>query len=115
AMCAGYSYADTKTFAMIMSRLGLEANCVRITQVVDAMYIYSTAFLVQSRSGRVVILSYRGTEPGNIGNWLGDAEVGSDLMNFGREQMQVHSGFYRSVRATRLSVLDELEAALEGK
>jgi len=115
AMCAGYAYADTKTFAMMMSRLGLEGHCVRVTQVVDAMYIYSTAYLLQSRSGRVVILSYRGTEPGNIGNWLGDAEIGSDSMIFGREQLQVHSGFYRSVRATRLQVLDELQAAAEGK
>lgn len=115
AMCSGYAYADTATFAMMMSRLGLDGNCVRITQVVDAMYIFSTAYLLQSRSGRVVILSYRGTEPGNIANWLGDAEIGSDSIVFGRDQLQVHSGFYRSVRATRLQVLDELQAALVGK
>src|SRR5579871_5161922 len=62
--CAAYAYADADTVATMMARLGVEANaCVRITQTVDAMFIFSTAYLVQSRCGRVVILSYRGTEP----------------------------------------------------
>jgi len=50
--CAGYSYSDIDTLATIMSRLGLEDNsCVRVEQKVDAMYIFSTAYLVQSRCG----------------------------------------------------------------
>jgi hypothetical protein len=114
--CAGYSYSDAQTVATIMTRLGLEANaCVRIAQTVDAMFIFSTAYLVQSRCGRVVILCYRGTEPSNLGNWLGDADVGSDSMTFGKELLRVHSGFYRNVRATRIQVLDELKAALAGE
>jgi hypothetical protein len=49
---------------------------VRLTQTVDAMFIFSTVFLIQSRCGRIVILCYRGTEPGALANWSGDAEVG---------------------------------------
>src|SRR5271166_169092 len=54
--CAGYAYADIETLAMFMARLGLERSaCVRIAQTVDAMYIYSTAYLVQSSCGRAAI------------------------------------------------------------
>jgi len=42
--CAGYAYADAETVSTMMSRLGLSGHaCVRITQVVDAMFVYSTA------------------------------------------------------------------------
>ncbi|MGB7217422.1 MAG: hypothetical protein WBD07_01330 [Vicinamibacterales bacterium] len=58
AACAAYAYSDADTVATMMTRLGLEANaCVRITQTVDAMFIFSTAYLVQSRCGRVVVLA----------------------------------------------------------
>lgn len=114
--CAGYSYSDAQTVATIMSRLGLEMNaCVRIAQTVDAMFIFSTAYLLQSSCGRVVILCYRGTEPSNLGNWIGDADVGSDSITLGKESLRVHSGFYRNERATRFQVLDELRTALAGK
>ena len=73
---AGYCYSDLATFADIASRLGMdECNCVRVAQAVDAMYIFSTACLVQSKCGRVVILCYRGTEPTNLTSWMGDFDV----------------------------------------
>jgi hypothetical protein len=116
AMCSGYAYADIGTMADIVTRLGFDGHaCVRIAQSVDAMFVYSTAYLVQSRCGRVVILCYRGTEASNLGNWLGDADVGSDSMLLGEERLRVHSGFYRNVRATRWDVIRELNLALEGK
>lgn len=118
--CAGYAYADTETFATIMTRLGLERHaCVRIRQTVDAMFIYSTAYLVQSRCGRVVILCYRGTEPGTLANWLGDVEIGSESSTLsladGAEKVRVHAGFHRNVRATWCEVIGELAAALHGR
>ena len=112
---AGYSYADLETVTTMMGRLGLDdCSCVRVSQSVDAMLIFSTAYLVQSRCGRVVILSYRGTEPANLGNWLGDADVGSDSIRLGGEPLGVHSGFYRNVRATQFGVLNELHRAMRG-
>jgi len=114
--CAGYAYADVDTVAMMMARLGLERSaCVCIGQTVDAMYIFSTAFLVQSHCGRVVILCYRGTEPANLGNWLGDADIGPDTLAWNGEPLGVHAGFYRNMRATRWAVLEELTHALEGR
>ncbi len=120
ATCAGYSYADTDTVATMVSRLGLDAEaCVRISQTVDAMFVFSTAYLVQSRCGRVVILSYRGTEPATLGNWLGDADVGSEssLLSVGEgvDSPRIHAGFYLNVRATWLGVVEELQRALEGR
>jgi len=116
AIAAGYSYSDIETVATMMSRLGLEGNsCVRVAQTVDAMFIFSTAYLVQSRCGRVVILSYRGSEPQNLGNWLADADVGSASIALGGEQLDVHSGFYRNMRATQFWVIEQLALALRGK
>jgi hypothetical protein len=116
ATAAGYSYSDIGTLATIMSRLGLEDNsCVRVAQTVDAMFIFSTAYLVQSRCGRLVILSYRGTEPATLGNWLADADVGSASLVLGGEVLGVHAGFYRNLRATRWGVINELQLALRGR
>ena len=116
AAAAGYSYSDIETLATIMSRLGFEDNsCVRVEQTVDAMFIFSTSYLVQSRCGRVVILSYRGTEPDSLGNWLTDADVGSASLALGGETLVVHSGFYRNVRATQWSIINELHLALRGR
>ena len=50
--------------ARMMSRVGFaEHATVGISETVDAMYINTTAYLTQSRCGRVVVLSYR--EPPN--------------------------------------------------
>jgi hypothetical protein len=120
ATCAGYSYADAGTVATMMSRVGLDARaCVRISQTVDAMFVFSTAYLLQSRCGRVVVLSYRGTEPDAVGNWLGDADVGSEssLLSVapGVSAPRVHAGFYLNVRATWWGVVEELRRALDAR
>jgi hypothetical protein len=120
ATCAGYAYADAGTVAMMMARMGLEANaCVGISQTVDAMMIFSTAYLVQSRCGRVAVLCYRGTEPGSLGSWLGDLDVGHGSSTFaapgGGEEVRIHAGFHLNMRATWLGVLENLQLALEGR
>ena len=113
---AAYAFADTATVATMMSRLGFGGGaCVRIEQTVDAMFVFSTAFLVQSRCGRVVLLGYRGTEPTNLASWLGDVDVGPEPMTVGAATVNAHSGFLRNFRATRLTVLAELERALAGR
>ena len=116
--CASYCYADLDTVATMAVRLGMDAcSCVQIQQTVDAMYIYSTAYLVQSRCGRVVILSYRGTEPTNLGSWLGDADVGEERLRIGGAAggVDVHRGFYRNFRATHWQVLQEIALASNGR
>jgi hypothetical protein len=109
---SGYAYADAATVAMMASRLGMAGStCTRIAQTVDAMYVFSTAYLLQSRCGRVAILCYRGTEPANLGNWIGDTDVGSRTIDIGGTALSVHAGFYRNVRATRWPILQQLHSA----
>lgn len=83
------------------------------------MFIYSNAFLVQSRCGRLVILCYRGTEPTNASNWLTDADAAPEPIplaaSTGGQSVTVHGGFYRNVRATRLQVVRELALAARGR
>ncbi len=118
--CAGYAYADIDTVSTIVTRLGLPRHtCVRMTQTVDAMLIFSTVYLVQSECGRVVIVCFRGTEPGRMGNWLGDADIGQESSCLslcdGAQKVRVHAGFHRNVRATLWTVLQELTAAMQGR
>jgi hypothetical protein len=120
ATCSGYAYSDADTLAMIMARMGLRDNhCREVAQIVDAMFICSHAFLVQSRDGRVVILCYRGTEPINVINWLTDADLSPEKVPFPFRQtpgsFQVHAGFYRNVRSTRHEVIHALARALDGR
>ena len=113
---SGYAYSDAATVAMMAGRLGMAgAACVRTAQAVDAMTIFSTAYLLQSRCGRAAILCYRGTEPANLGNWLGDADVGSHTIDLGGVRLAVHSGFDRNVSATRWPILELLHAAARGE
>ena len=62
---------------------------------------------------------YRGTEPATLGNWLGDAEVGSESSTcrwtMAHTAIKVHGGFHRNVRATWSTVLRELTLALQGR
>lgn len=118
ATCAAYAYADCDTMALITGRMGLESGaCVEVAQTVDAMYIFATAYLLQSRCGRLAILCFRGTEPNSLLNWLGDADVGSEALRLGDASclLRVHAGFHRNLRALRLGVMEELRLALEGR
>jgi len=137
AVAAGYAYSDAATVSMMLARMGLQDNhCLQVDMSVDAMFIRSTAYLIQSSDGSVVILAYRGTEPTNLVNWLTDADVHPDKIAFPfprganaadparsslppdaqtvpAEGYAVHAGFYRNVRATRFAVIAALEWALD--
>jgi hypothetical protein len=118
ATCAAYAYSDAETLSMIMARLGLERNhCRVIGSSVGAMFIRSTAFLIQSASGKVAILCYRGTEPTDLISWLADADVMPERMTYriGDPRATVHAGFYRNVRATRYEVVAALRRACQGR
>src|SRR4051794_2527005 len=128
AVCAGYAYSDAETVSTMMARMGLPRNrCRMIAMVNEAMFIVSTAFLVQSEDGRLVVLAYRGTEPLNFINWLTDADLSPTPVVLQRgnllakepartatEPLEVHGGFYRNARATRYKVMQALRQAAEG-
>jgi hypothetical protein len=120
AVCSAYAYSEVETVAMMMARMGLEENhCVMIDEYVDAMFITSTSFLIQSKDGRVVILCYRGTPPTSVISWLTDANIDPTHIDIpspgGSGECYVHSGFYRNVRSTRHEILNALERAIDGR
>jgi hypothetical protein len=122
--CAGYAYSDMATVATMMTRLGLPDNrCLQISEFVDAMFICSTAFIVQSSDNQVVILCYRGTQPTSIINWLTNLTIEptaiqippKEALDQAKGNLYVHGGFYRNVRATRYRVGEALGQALAGR
>jgi len=121
AVAAGWAYSDGDTLATIAARLGLGTNrWSRMSVYNDAMFIASTAFLLQSACGRVAVLCYRGTEPRNFINWLTDADVNPVQLPFTigslpDETVRVHGGFYRNLRATWHTVMGALDRAVAGR
>ena len=120
AVCCGYAYGDKDIVATMMTRMGLEKpNIAEISISVDAMLLRSTAYLVQSADGRVVILCYRGTPPLDIISWALDAEIEPEQIEIDQESGSlrgaVHGGFYRNVRVSRAAVVDLLLSAMNGE
>lgn len=123
ATAAGYAYSDVGTVAMMMTRMGLENSlCRQVTRSVDAMLISSTAHLVQSEDGRVVVLAYRGTPPLDLISWFLDADVYPERIaavtsgdDGATKPYDVHAGFYRNVRITRHEIVQALLRAVRGE
>jgi hypothetical protein len=123
ATCSGYAYSDANTVAMMMARMGMPDNhCAEIALSDDAMFVDSTAYLVQSDDGRIVILCYRGTSPLNFIDWMLDADIDPEKISVmlaqdgvGSPPYWVHGGFYRNMRATRSKVVKALDRAVRGE
>ena len=113
AVCAGYAYADPAILRATLQRIGLETRCRAVPITVDAMYLRSTAYIIQSVDRRLVIVAYRGTEPTNIISWLADFETETEPVSE-PPGGAVHSGFYRNMRAGRYAVVDVIDRALNG-
>lgn len=93
ALVAGWSYADHPTVVKQLRLRGIEADVTLIACTNPAMLVVSTAFFIRSKCGRLGILSFRGTEPESLVNWLTDANSVLRPFLYG----QVHSGFYANV------------------
>jgi hypothetical protein len=82
------------------------------------MSIRSTAFMIQSQTGELGILCYRGTEPVNAQSWLTNIDVYGREFPFAHSATpgaSVHAGFYRNVEGTFPTVLEALRNATQGK
>lgn len=120
AVCSAYAYGDANTMATVMDRLGLTRNrCRMISEYVDALFLTSTAYLIQSQDGRVAILCYRGTPPTSVITWLTDFQVEPVKIPVstpsGKGFGSVHAGFYRNVRSTRFRIVELLQLAIAGR
>src|SRR5438270_5338812 len=120
AVCSSYAYGDAATVATTMDRLGLTRNrCRMISEYVDALFLTSVAYLIQSYDGRVAILCYRGTPPTSAITWLTDFEVEPATIKVPALSAngigEVHGGFYRNVRSTRFKIAELLREAIAGR
>ena len=124
AVIAAYAYAEVvgfggvpNTLARMVSRLGLPGNRVlMVAEQIDAAFVVSSGFLIQSGDGRAVVLAYRGTEPFNVANWMTDADLrnGPVTVRVGGEDFPVHPGFYRNLRSIRSPLIEALDRARQG-
>jgi len=117
AVAAGYAYSDGKTLTEMMTRLGMEkCTCLTVSFRNDPMFVASTAHVIQSEDGRVVVVAFRGTEPVNLINWLTDIDTAQHKVRLHEDApIDVHPGFYRNVRAIRYKLREALLRALAGK
>lgn len=118
---SAYAYSTTGTIASIGTRLGLgDLHCRLAAEIVDTMFIRSTAYILQSADGRVVVVAYRGTSLTSAVNWLGDLDIDPEKVQLrlpgveGDDEYLVHRGFYRNVRATAYQVIQAIKRAMSG-
>ncbi len=95
AAAAAWAYSDADSMARIMLQRGIPNNrSGAIACDNDPLLVKVTAHLVQSEDGRLAILSFRGTEPQNLIQWLSNASAKQEpFFGWG----QVHGGFPRSL------------------
>lgn len=117
SVAAGYAYSDGQTVAEMMTRLGMEkCTCLTVSFRNDTMFVASTAHVIQSEDGRLVVVAFRGTEPVNLVNWLTDIDAAQEQVRLDEDApIDVHPGFYRNVRAIRYKLREALLLALAGK
>ncbi len=111
AEIAGWSYSGGETLIAALrhrSIVGPDATWHQVSVENDAMLVVSTAYFIQS--GHVGVLSFRGTEPSNVINFLTDASV---QMRAVLSMGHVHGGFYRNARAVWGDVATRIATALE--
>jgi hypothetical protein len=129
ATASAYCYADDiAVMTTSLSRLGLSDNVTTdVTQTIEAMLIYTSAFLTRSADGRVGILTYRGTMPTSLINLALDFDMRASPLGLPSAQRprstarlhslpeggQVHEGWYLNTRATAYEITALLEAWVE--
>ncbi|WP_437590052.1 lipase family protein [Sorangium sp. So ce1000] len=112
ATMSAWSYSDIRTFAERMARRGFGGSEIAYLSIRnDALFLDTTAVLVQSGDGETVCLCFRGTEPKNVITWLTDASARAAPFY---SRGHVHGGFYRAVRALRYALHRLLTAAVRG-
>jgi hypothetical protein len=90
---------------------GLEGARIRRVSVQNnALLVVSTAYVIQSASGKSAVLASRGTDPSDAVSLLSETQVMHRDFCSGR----VHAGFYAAVEAVWDEVHEALAAARQG-
>jgi hypothetical protein len=113
AVGSTWAYSDALTLSRVMVRRGLADNyCRHIHISNEALLVNTSAFLVQSKCGRVVILSFRGTDPSHAISWLTEGISNPDLYDL---VGGIHGGIYRNLMVVFNDIIEHLGYALQGK
>lgn len=105
AIISAWSYSDEKVLAAKLRYYGVPgARIRRVTVQNNALLVATTAYLIQSPSGKAAVLAFRGTDPANIITILADTQVMLQPFFDG----YVHSGFHASVEV----IWDDVDVAL---
>jgi hypothetical protein len=110
AAASAWAYSDAATMSAAIGKHGIDNECHHFSVSNDAMLIDANAFLVKSLDGNLAIVSFRGTPPENVIDWLVDASVMPT--QFGGSG-HVHGGFYNNVIAVWNVVADRLNEFVE--
>lgn len=111
SLASAWMYSDLDTLKKALCVYG-EWNFVRVKVQNNALFLASDVCFIQSRCRRLLILCVKGTEPGNIFNWLTDASVASQRFHaLGR----VHGGFARNLGVMWDMIDKHLGAAMRGE
>lgn len=111
AAASAWTYSDADALGRMLTRRGIANECVSVEFKNDALFVDSTAYVVQSHDRRLAILCFSGTEPRNHIDWLTDASVRADTFP---SVGNVHGGFYRATAALWPVMRDLLLAAASG-
>src|ERR1041385_2920058 len=112
SVVSAWAYSDENVLASKLRHYGLTgARVHRVAVQNNALLVVTTAYLIQSASGKTAILAFRGTDPGDFIMVLTDAQVMLREFQKGR----VHSGFYLSVEVVWHEIHTALTAAMQGK
>ncbi|WP_437522443.1 hypothetical protein WME79_31635 [Sorangium sp. So ce726] len=112
SLASAWSYSDPQTLHDVMNSLGFENRCYTITLSNDALFVHTSASLLQHVDGSAAILCFRGTEPANTIRWLTDASFEPDRC---RAWGAVHGSLYRSLRPMERYIAFRLKRAMSAQ
>lgn len=102
SIASTWAYSDADTMARMMRNGGIPNNqCVSIHLKNNALFLDTTAHVIQSKRGRLAILAFGGTDPTNAIHLLSDLSAKTDPFY---SRGSVHGGFFRAFQALWRSV-----------
>jgi hypothetical protein len=111
AVISTWSYSDERVLAAKLRYYGFPGAHVRLVTVQNnALLVATTAYLIQSASGKSAVLAFRGSDPAGIISILGDTQLMLQPF-FGT---RVHAGFHASLEVVWDDVHRALLAACDG-
>ncbi|HEY6880707.1 MAG TPA: lipase family protein [Polyangiales bacterium] len=112
AVISTWAYSDERVLAAKLRYYGFPGAHIRLVAVQNnALLVATTAYLIQSASGKTAVLAFRGTDPANMITVLTDTQVMLQPF-FGT---RVHAGFHASVEVVWDDVHRALLAARDGQ